>query len=114
MRPIHARNRPCRVRTSQAAPGVKALLSWQRRKNVSGGNTTAVVRIGDTVRRPVGPWTPAVHDLLNHLAAVGFPGSPRVLGIDDADREILEFVPGEAGCLSAANPLPAWFRTPES
>ena len=28
--------------------------------NVSGG----VVRIGDTVRRPAGPWTPAVHALL--------------------------------------------------
>jgi hypothetical protein len=81
---------------------------------LSGGNTTVVVRVGDTVRRPVGPWTPAVHDLLNHLAAVGFTGSPHVLGIDDADREMLEFVPGEVGSLSAAQPLPAWFRTAES
>lgn len=83
-------------------------------EELSGGNTTVVVRIGDTVRRPVGPWTPAVHDVLNHLAAVGFPGSPRVLGVDDAGREILAFVPGEVGCLSAAKPLPAWFRTAES
>jgi hypothetical protein len=83
-------------------------------EQLSGGNTTVVVRVGDTVRRPVGPWTPAVHDLLNHLTAVGFSGSPRVLGIDDADREILEFVPGEVGKLSAEEPLPAWFRTPES
>ncbi|MFI2076838.1 MULTISPECIES: hypothetical protein [Streptomyces] len=29
-----------------------------------GGNVSAgVVRIGDTVRRPAGPWTPAVHAL---------------------------------------------------
>lgn len=83
-------------------------------EQLRGGNTTVVVRVGDTVRRPVGPWTPAVHDLLNHLTAVGFTGSPRVLGIDEADREILEFVPGEVGSLSAAQPLPAWFRTPES
>lgn len=81
---------------------------------LSGGNTTVVVRMGNTVRRPVGPWTPAVHDLLNHLAAVGFSGSPRVLGIDESDREILEFVPGDVGTLSAAEPLAEWFRTPES
>jgi hypothetical protein len=81
---------------------------------LSGGNTTLVVRVGDTVRRPVGPWTPAVHDLLNHLTAVGFSGSPQVLGIDESDREVLEFVPGEVGRLSAADPLPTWFRTPGS
>ena len=35
---------------------------------LSGGNVTAgVVRVGDTVRRPVGAWTPAVHNLLQHL-----------------------------------------------
>ncbi|WP_062216945.1 phosphotransferase enzyme family protein [Streptomyces sp. NBRC 109706] len=58
--------------------------------NVSGG----VVRIGDTVRRPAGPWTPAVHALLDHLAAVGYPASPRALGIDEQGREVLTFVPG--------------------
>ncbi len=79
-----------------------------------GGNTTVVVRVGDTVRRPVGRWTPAVHDLLNHLRAVGFSGSPVVLGIDASGREILEFVPGEVGALSPSQPLPEWFRTPEA
>ncbi|WP_405616454.1 hypothetical protein OG292_23515 [Streptomyces sp. NBC_01511] len=29
-----------------------------------------VVRIGDTVHRPVQPWTPAVPTLLRHLEAV--------------------------------------------
>ncbi len=80
---------------------------------LSGGNTTTVVRVGETVRRPVGPWTPAVHSLLNHLATVGFPGSPRVLGVDEG-QEILEFVPGEVGTLSDTQPLPTWFRTQES
>ncbi|WP_086837794.1 aminoglycoside phosphotransferase family protein [Amycolatopsis kentuckyensis] len=56
-----------------------------------------VVRIGDTVRRPVHPWTPAVHALLRHLADVGFPAAPRVLGIDDEGREVLTYLPGESG-----------------
>ncbi|TQM72789.1 phosphotransferase family enzyme [Thermopolyspora flexuosa] len=59
--------------------------------NVSGG----VVRVGDTVRRPSGPWTPAVHALLAHLHEVGFRGAPRPLGIDERGREVLTFVPGE-------------------
>ena len=58
--------------------------------NVSGG----VVRIGDTVRRPMGAWSPAVHQLLSHLESVGFDGAPRLLGIDGLGREILEYIPG--------------------
>jgi aminoglycoside phosphotransferase (APT) family kinase protein len=56
-----------------------------------------IVRIGDTVRRPVTPWTPAVQTLLRHLEAVGFVPAPRVLGIDDEGREILTYVPGRSG-----------------
>ena len=58
--------------------------------NVSGG----VVRIGDTVRRPAGPWTPAVHALLGHLHAAGFPGAPWPQGFDEHGREVLTFIPG--------------------
>jgi hypothetical protein len=62
-----------------------------------GGNVSSgVVRVGDTVRRPAGPWTPAVHALLGHLHAVGFDGAPRPLGIDERGREVLTFVPGVA------------------
>ena len=46
-----------------------------------------VVRVGRTVRRPVYPWSPAIHALLKHLEAVRFPFSPRFLGIDDQGRE---------------------------
>ena len=28
---------------------------------------TPVVRVGDTVRRTAGPWTPAVHGLLRYI-----------------------------------------------
>ena len=62
-----------------------------------GGNENRVVRVGDTVRRPGHPWTPAVQALLAHLADMGFTGAPRPLGIDDQGREILTFVPGDVG-----------------
>lgn len=62
-----------------------------------GGNVTAgVVRVGETVRRPMGAWSPAVHALLRHLEAKGFAGAPRVLGVDERGREILSYVEGEA------------------
>ncbi|MGY4645495.1 phosphotransferase [Cellulomonas sp. URHB0016] len=59
-----------------------------------GGNVGGAVRVGDTVRRPTGPWTPAVHELLQFLADAGLPHIPRVLGIDDRGREVLTFLPG--------------------
>ena len=61
-----------------------------------GGNMSAgVVRVGDTVRRPAGPHTPAVHALLAHLCDVGFRGAPQPLGFDDQGREVLSYLPGE-------------------
>lgn len=62
---------------------------------LEGGFVNEVVRVGDTVRRTTGPWTPAVHALLQHLEHAGFAESPRVHGIDQHDREILTFLPGE-------------------
>lgn len=62
---------------------------------LEGGNmSSGVVRVGDTVRRPAGPWTPAVHALLAHLHEAGFDGAPRPLGLDERGREILSFIPG--------------------
>ena len=60
------------------------------------GNVGGAVRVGDTVRRPTGPWTPAVHALLTHLRDAGLHGVPEVLGFDDAGREILSFLPGRS------------------
>src|SRR5439155_3349137 len=45
-----------------------------------GGNLSQALRVGDTVRRRAGPWTPAVQSLLAHLEAVGFTAAPRSLG----------------------------------
>jgi len=60
-----------------------------------GGNLQAAVRIGDTVHRRAGPWTPAVHALLRYLEGVGFP-APRVIGMDGQGREVLRYIAGEA------------------
>jgi Ser/Thr protein kinase RdoA (MazF antagonist) len=59
------------------------------------GNLSDVVRVGDTVRRVPGPWSPAVQALLRHLETVGFDGAPRFLGMDERGREVLSFVEGE-------------------
>jgi hypothetical protein len=56
-----------------------------------------IVRIGDTVHRPTGWWTPSVHALLKHLEAVGFKYAPRVLGFDDQGREVLSYIEGKSG-----------------
>ncbi len=78
---------------------------------LTGGNTSVVVRLGDTVRRSAGPWTPAVHALLRHLRSVGMLDVPEVLGLDEAGREVLRFVPGEVGTLDEQAALAPWFRT---
>ncbi len=58
-----------------------------------GGWMSGARRVGGTVRRPVGDHTPFVHRLLRHLEAVGFPGAPRVLGVEDGE-EVLTYVEG--------------------
>jgi hypothetical protein len=70
-----------------------------------GGNTSTVVRAGDTVRRNAGPWTPAVHALLRHLEYRGFGGAPRALGMDEQGREVLSYLDGECGAYPLA---PHW------
>jgi len=61
---------------------------------LTGGMVSTVVRVGDTVRRPVERWSNAVHGVLGHLETVGFDGAPALLGIDDHHREILSWIPG--------------------
>jgi len=75
-------------------------------EQLDGGNTGGAVRAGDTVRRAAGPWTPTVHALLAHLAAKGFTGAPRPLGLDEQGREVLTFLEGET--VGSAKPCPAW------
>jgi hypothetical protein len=60
-----------------------------------GAMTRGLVRVGDTVRRPLHDRSAYVHAVLAHLEAVGFDGAPRFLGIDQQGREILTFIEGE-------------------
>lgn len=64
------------------------------------GGSGGVWRIGTPdgmirVHRPTGPWTPAVHRLLDHLGASGLDGVPRVHGFDAEGREVLDYLPGD-------------------
>lgn len=66
--------------------------------------TEGLVRIGDTVRRPLGANSPLVIAVLDHLEAVGFAGAPRFLGVDDSGRAVLSYLDGEV----AGRPRPSW------
>lgn len=62
---------------------------------LQGGNLSQVVRVGDTVRRGAGPWTPAVHALLQYLERAEFDGAPRARGVDSRGREVVTYVEGD-------------------
>ena len=78
--------------TSGDSPEIR-LPGGSQEIQLPGGNVGGAVRIGDTVRRRTGPWTPAVHSLLDYLAG-RVPGIPQVLGRDDQGREVLSYLPG--------------------
>lgn len=62
-------------------------------ERLAGGNVGGAWRVGDTVRRATGPWTPAVHRLLEYLLP-RVPHVPEVLGFDQRGREVLTYLPG--------------------
>jgi Ser/Thr protein kinase RdoA (MazF antagonist) len=70
-------------------------------REVMAGGVNEVVRIGATVRRPTGFWSPRVHDLLHHLE--DFDGVARVLDVTPDGLEVLDFLPGDV----AEFPAPA-------
>jgi aminoglycoside phosphotransferase (APT) family kinase protein len=70
-----------------------------------GGWMTAVRRVGDTARRPTGPWSPSVHRVLEHLGAVGFAASPRFHGVDPDGCEVLDWIDGRT---VGRPPWPTW------
>ncbi len=76
-----------------------------RDHDLHGGQVTGAVRIGNTVRKKSEVWTPTIHAVLRHLRSEGLP-VPEPLGFDEAGREILTFIPGEA----ALNPWPEALR----
>jgi hypothetical protein len=64
---------------------------------VAGDDALRVQRVGDTVRRPLTPWSTSVHAVLGHLESIDFP-APRVLDVDEAAGvEVLTWIDGESG-----------------
>ncbi len=75
-----------------------------------GGDVTeGVVRVGDTVRRPMGPHSELVHRLLGQLEEADVDCAPRFQGIDEQGREVLSWIEGEV----AGRPWPGWVADPE-
>ena len=71
-----------------------------------GGNMNDATRVGDTVRRRAGPWTPAVHALLRFLEGAGFEAL-RPRGTDKKGREVLGYIDGDAHP-GWPDPIPDW------
>ena len=59
------------------------------------GFTQGIVRIEDTVRRPLRSFSLTVQAYLAHLRDAGFTGAPLPLGVDEQGREVLSFVVGD-------------------
>jgi hypothetical protein len=55
-----------------------------------------VVRVGDTVRRPLTDDSERIHRLLAYFERRRFEGAPRFIGIGARGREILSFIEGFA------------------
>lgn len=63
-------------------------------QRLQGGFVTAVVRVGDTVRRPPSADAEFAHALLGWFERCGWSGAPRFLGTDERGREVLSFIDG--------------------
>ncbi|KRC62670.1 hypothetical protein ASE14_02250 [Agromyces sp. Root81] len=73
---------------------------------LSGGNMEPVVRVGDTVRRVPGEWTPTVHAWLRALRTGGIVEVPEPRGSDHRGREVLSYLSGSM--LDRADPAVRW------
>jgi hypothetical protein len=63
-------------------------------QRLTGGFVTAVVRVGDTVRRRPSADAEFAHALLGWFERRGWSGAPRFLGTDERGREVLSFIDG--------------------
>ncbi|QII04883.1 phosphotransferase [Rhodococcoides fascians A25f] len=85
-------------------------MKYETEMPLSGGNSTVVHRVAETVRRVTGDHSSAVHSLLKELERKGYPYAPRFLGVDGQGREILTYRHGTAGNY----PMPAAIRSVEA
>jgi hypothetical protein len=73
---------------------------------LKGGFLTSVVRVGETVERGAGYWSPAVHSWLSHLVATEPGIAPRPLGLDAVEgTETLSYLEGTVPSGGASPPF---------
>ena len=84
-------------------PGVRAETD-DSEEPLPGGNMGGAVRIGDSVRRVAGAWTPTVQRFLDHLRSQGLDWVPDPLGLDEDGRDQLSYLPGTV----PQDPFPDW------
>jgi hypothetical protein len=78
-----------------AVPAARVFAVSEGEPLIRDGVTHGIVRIGDTVRRPLRPFSLTVQAYLAHLRDAGFAGAPLPFGVDEQGREVLSFVPGD-------------------
>lgn len=71
---------------------------------LAGGNMGGAVRVGASVRRSAGAWSPTIQRLLVHLRHHGLTWVPEPLGRDVDGRDSVSYLPGEV----PQYPLPDW------
>jgi tRNA A-37 threonylcarbamoyl transferase component Bud32 len=88
---------PWAIGQAEAGAGstIRSVLEREELVLDGGAQTHGVVRVDETVRRPLHPRSEYVHAVLAHLQAVGFDRAPRVLGIDERGREVLSYIGGD-------------------
>lgn len=69
-----------------------------------GGSMGGAVRVGKTVRRPAGPWSPTIRRLLGYLRERGITWIPQPLGVDEGGRDKVSYLAG----VVPQYPLPDW------
>lgn len=70
-------------------------MNEEETKFESGESAAEVVKVGDTVRRSLGENSDRVHKIYKALESAGFDLSPKFLGIDEKNREIISLIPGK-------------------
>ncbi|GIJ51392.1 trifolitoxin immunity domain-containing protein [Virgisporangium aliadipatigenens] len=71
---------------------------------LAGGNMGGAVRVGVSVRRCAGAWSPTIQRLLRHLRQHGLYWVPEPLGRDQDGRDSVSYLAGEV----PQYPLPDW------
>lgn len=93
----HLVRQAARVRSAAAHP----------EEPLAGGNMAGAVRVGATVRRAAGAWSPTIQRLLRHLHDEGLTWVPEPLGRDEQGRDTVSHLPG----VVPQYPLPGWIWT---